>query len=298
MYNRSGVLLDHTGRLADILDDYLRQAAAGAAPSKQSLLAEHPEIAKSLEACLASLDWIRLAAREQPARTVRDTADTGETETGKTLGDFRLLREIGRGGMGVVYEAEQRSLGRRVALKILPFAGMLDPRQRQRFQNEAHAAAQLDHPNIINVIGVGCERGVYYYAMRLVEGPTLADVVRQLREARRVGQRFPQGVAELAACAPSSAGDEDTTLTRPPTTPHDAAAAVAPALVAGPLPPAVAPALVAGPLPPAVTPALAAGPGPQDADPASRDTGDTPAPPATDNGRADASTWASRPGAG
>ncbi|HEX7450343.1 MAG TPA: protein kinase [Pirellulales bacterium] len=223
MNNRLGELTDSTGRVAEILDDFLRQAAAGAAPSQQALLAEHPDLAEALGACLASLDWIHHAGLEQPAAIARDTADASDTGTGKTLGDFRLLRQIGRGGMGVVYEAEQRSLGRRVALKILPFAGMLDPRQRQRFLNEAHAAAQLDHPNIINVIGVGCERGVYYYAMRLVEGPTLADVVRQLRETRGARHRFPEVVAELAACAPSPADDEDTTLTRPPTTPRDGA---------------------------------------------------------------------------
>jgi hypothetical protein len=78
------------------------------------------------------------------------------------LGDFRILREIGRGGMGVVYEAEQISLGRRVALKILPFAAALDPKQLQRFKNEAQAAAHLHHTNIVPVFGVGCERGVHY----------------------------------------------------------------------------------------------------------------------------------------
>src|SRR5262245_54794414 len=68
---------------------------------------------------------------------------------GQTLGDFRLLREIGRGGMGVVYEAEQVSLGRRVALKVLPPASALDPRRLQRFRNEAQAAALLHHTNIV-----------------------------------------------------------------------------------------------------------------------------------------------------
>src|SRR5438132_202303 len=74
-------------------------------------------------------------------------APEGRPSCGR-LGDFRLLREIGRGGMGIVYEAEQVSLGRRVALKVLPFAGALDPRQLQRFRNEAQAAAQLQHANI------------------------------------------------------------------------------------------------------------------------------------------------------
>ncbi|MEX2141718.1 MAG: serine/threonine-protein kinase [Pirellulales bacterium] len=101
----------------------------------------------------------------------------------RTLGDFRILREIGRGGMGVVYEAEQISLGRRVALKVLPFASMLDERQLQRFKNEARAAATLNHPNIVPVYSVGCERGVHFYAMQYIEGQTLAALIDGLRLA-------------------------------------------------------------------------------------------------------------------
>src|SRR5262249_35108235 len=97
------------------------------------------------------------------------------------LGDFRLVREIGRGGMGVVYEAVQMSLGRRVALKVLPFASALDARQLQRFHNEAHAAAQLHHTNIVPVYSVGGERGVHFYAMQFIEGRSLAALVRELR---------------------------------------------------------------------------------------------------------------------
>lgn len=97
-----------------------------------------------------------------------------------TLGDFRIVRELGRGGMGVVYEAEQLSLGRRVALKTMTFAGTLDPRQLVRFENEAHAAAFLNHPNIIPVYSVGSDRGVHYFAMRLVDGFDLRTVVRKV----------------------------------------------------------------------------------------------------------------------
>ncbi|MDX1926992.1 MAG: protein kinase [Pirellulaceae bacterium] len=91
------------------------------------------------------------------------------------LGDFRLIREVGRGGMGVVFAAEQISLGRQVALKILPFSHRLSPRHLQRFQNEARAAASLQHPNIVPVYAVGCEKGVHYYAMQLIDGQTLAE---------------------------------------------------------------------------------------------------------------------------
>src|SRR5947199_7348982 len=97
------------------------------------------------------------------------------------LGDFRIVREIGRGGMRVVYEAVQLSLGRRVALKILPFAAALDNRQLQRFQNEAQAAAHLHHQNIVPVHAVGYDRGVHYYAMQLIEGQNLAALVADLR---------------------------------------------------------------------------------------------------------------------
>src|SRR5437588_2337881 len=92
------------------------------------------------------------------------------------LGDYRLVREIGRGGMGIVYEAEQVSLGRRVALKVLPFAAALDPKQLQRFKNEAHAAAHLRHANIVTVYAVGSERGRHFYAMEYIEGQTLATI--------------------------------------------------------------------------------------------------------------------------
>ena len=84
--------------------------------------------------------------------------------------------------MGVVYEAEQMSLGRRVALKVLPFAAAMDPRQLRRFKTEAQAAAQLHHTNIVPVFWVGCERGVHYYAMQFIDGRTLADVIRELRQ--------------------------------------------------------------------------------------------------------------------
>ncbi len=83
--------------------------------------------------------------------------------------------------MGIVYEALQISLRRHVALKVLPFAAVLDGRQLQRFHNEAQAAALLHHPQIVPVYGVGCERGVHYYAMQLIDGTTLAHVIRQQR---------------------------------------------------------------------------------------------------------------------
>lgn len=100
---------------------------------------------------------------------------------GTTIGDFLLGREIGRGGMGVVYEATEQSLNRRVALKVLPLAALIDRRQIRRFHNEALAAAQLYHPHIVPVYSVGVDRGIHYYAMQLIEGRNLADIISSVR---------------------------------------------------------------------------------------------------------------------
>jgi serine/threonine protein kinase len=113
--------------------------------------------------------------------------------------------------MGVVYEAQQVSLGRRVALKVLPFAAALDPRQRQRFQLEAQAAAHLHHPHIVPVFAVGREQGVHFYAMQFIEGRSLAGVVRELRrqaQARADADRSSPTGAQDAAGGPGPAGKE------------------------------------------------------------------------------------------
>ena len=107
------------------------------------------------------------------------------------LGDFRIVRELGRGGMGIVYEAVQMSLGRRVALKVLQDSAALDPRRLRRFQVEAQAAASLRHPHIVPVFATGSEDGIAYYAMQYIECRDLARIINELRrddstEATRV----------------------------------------------------------------------------------------------------------------
>ena len=107
--------------------------------------------------------------------------------------------------MGVVYEAVQMSLGRHVALKVLPFAAALDPRQLQRFKNEAQAAAHLHHTNIVPVHGVGCDRGVHYYAMQLIEGQVnLANLIDGLRPRKRAESAPAQAPADTVAAALST----------------------------------------------------------------------------------------------
>ncbi len=173
-------------RLVEVLDAYMAAAQEGRAPTRDELLAEHPELAEDLEACLASLEFIgRASLAAPPVVFDSPSAEAGEGEPGiGDLGDFRLVAEIGRGGMGVVYEAVQRSLNRRVALKVLPFAAAMDPTQLRRFQTEALAAAQLHHTHIVPVYSVGCERGVHYYAMQFIEGQTLAQAIAERKLAR------------------------------------------------------------------------------------------------------------------
>ncbi len=107
------------------------------------------------------------------------------------LGEFRILREVGHGGMGVVYEAVQESLGRHVALKILPFHQLTHPTHLERFRREARAAARLHHTNIVPVFGVGEQDGLHYFAMQFIQGQGLDVVLAELRRRRSAGDDPP-----------------------------------------------------------------------------------------------------------
>ncbi len=131
---------------------------------------------------LPALDLLNDLGRSVSAVASNAPTKAQEGTLAGVLGDFRIVREVGKGGMGIVYEAEQISLRRRVALKVLPFAGTMDARRLQRFHNEAQAAACLHHTNIVPVFSVGCERGVHFYAMQFIDGQTLSDIIRQLQQ--------------------------------------------------------------------------------------------------------------------
>jgi serine/threonine protein kinase len=207
-------------RLLPAVQEYQAELEAGRRPNRKEFLARHPDIAAELEECLDGLDFVHTSAARLPK-----PADPPATQIDpllqSPLGDFCILREIGRGGMGVVYEAIQLSLGRRVALKVLPFAAALDGKQLQRFHNEARAAALLHHPNIVPVYAVGCERGVHYFAMQLVEGQTLAVLIDQLRHLTGLVPVVGSDVATLRG------GTAALTHFAPPATPADGAAATA-----------------------------------------------------------------------
>ena len=107
------------------------------------------------------------------------------------IGDYQILREVGRGGMGVVYEAEQISLGRRVALKVLARQVSSDPMVQERFRREARAAARLHHTNIVPVFEVGQDRDVRFYAMQFIQGQGLDVVITELRRVRERARSEP-----------------------------------------------------------------------------------------------------------
>ena len=191
----SGV--DHVlGALIDELTDRLQ---AGESVDLEAFARRHPEHEAQVRGLFPALEMMAALGRSaerggsgQPPPGNDPRLDSG------VLGDYRIVREVGRGGMGIVFEAVQVSLGRRVALKILPLAAAIDPRHLQRFQLEAQAAAHLHHPHIVPIFAVGCDRGVHYYAMQFIDGRSLADLVA---EVRRGPAGPPAADFELAADA-------------------------------------------------------------------------------------------------
>ncbi|MEN6407116.1 MAG: serine/threonine-protein kinase [Thermoguttaceae bacterium] len=182
--------------LLAVVQQYMRELEAGRRPSRAQWVARYPHLQPALGDCLDGVNLMHEAAASiKPSDSPSAGLGVG-LQPGMPLGDFQIVREIGRGGMGIVYEATQLSLGRRVALKTLPLAAGFDPKYLQRFRQEAQAAAQLHHANIVPVYAVGCERGVNFYAMQLIDGQSLDVVIRQLcRETGRNGAAASESVA-------------------------------------------------------------------------------------------------------
>jgi eukaryotic-like serine/threonine-protein kinase len=179
-------------RLADQVADVAERIVRGETPDLARFEQGSPGVSESLRRLLPTIR--RMSEFSDKERTEAHLAR--RTRPPDVLGDFRLGKEIGRGGIGVVYEATQISLGRRVAVKVLPPTSLLDPRHLRRFEIEAQAAAALQHPNIVPIFAYGRERGEPYFAMRLIEGRNLAEVVSERRERGNHGLP-PLEVAEF-----------------------------------------------------------------------------------------------------
>ena len=183
--------------LAELLERVAASLKAGESLSLDEIVGQFPEQEAEIRGLYPTIAAMVEMARDTPGQAT--TSHDSLFEAGSIisrpgrhrLGDFQIIREVGRGGMGVVYEAEQVSLGRRVALKVLPFAAMLDERLLKRFKNEARAAATLEHPHIVAVHFIGCERGIHFFAMQFVDGLTLEEVVLRLKAEPAAGHAAP-----------------------------------------------------------------------------------------------------------
>jgi WD40 repeat protein/serine/threonine protein kinase len=167
---------DRIALLNQLAQDFVERLRRGERPSLEEYVDRHPELAGDIRELLPNLVDMEQAKANCP----QVPAAVGGLTALERLGDYRILREIGHGGMGVVYEAEQVSLGRHVALKVLPKQLLVDPRTKRRFEREARAAAKLHHTNIVPVFGVGEHDGLPYYAMQFIQGTGLDTVIAEL----------------------------------------------------------------------------------------------------------------------
>ncbi|HTU21669.1 MAG TPA: protein kinase [Gemmataceae bacterium] len=164
-----------------LAEEFVARYRRGERPALSEYIDAHPELAAEIRELFPALVMMEELAPSDSGSAAAATIAASE-QPRLSLGDYRLLREIGRGGMGVVYEAEQLSLGRRVALKVLHRHAAADSTIRQRFHREARAAAQLHHTNIVPVFEVGENQEVCWYAMQLILGQGLDQIIEELRQ--------------------------------------------------------------------------------------------------------------------
>ncbi|MDX1928779.1 MAG: protein kinase [Pirellulaceae bacterium] len=215
----SGV--DIPDALGVLAEEFIQQYRLGMKPDIDAYCRQHPECASRIrdlfpmlllvEDCGVSVNSNALESSDSASvsATIESKASLPER-----IGDFKIIREIGRGGMGIVYEAEQQSLRRRVALKVLPPSATLSPSTIERFRRESRAAARLHHSNIVPVFGVGEDDGLHYYVMQFIQGVGLDQVLVELAESRRSqllghNESRAKNSSTVTSKANSSTGSED-----------------------------------------------------------------------------------------
>ncbi len=187
--------LQLTGTPVDELAvDFVQRCRRGERPKIGEYLERRPDLADKIRDLFPGLAMLECAASDRPRQSLLLGARRPDV-----LGDYRILREIGRGGMGIVYEAEQISLGRHVALKVLPFQMASDKCAIARFRREAKIAARLQHPHIVTVHDSGQQGDVWYYAMQFVYGQSLQDVMAELQHSREDSAEREQATAARLA---------------------------------------------------------------------------------------------------
>ncbi len=182
-------------KLDSMAEEFAERWRRGERPPLQEFIDRAPDLADDIRELFPALVEMARAEPDGPPRVAAPAAPAL-----RQVGEYRIVREIGRGGMGVVYEAEQTSLSRRVALKILPAQVARDGKALGRFQRKARAAAKLHHTNIVPVFEVGQDGDVCYYAMQFIQGQSLDQVIEELRRLRAqsaANRRRPSGRAGL-----------------------------------------------------------------------------------------------------
>ncbi len=196
-----------SGLVLELAEEFLERYRKGQRPSLKEYTERHPSLADEIREvfpAMAMMEQIAVAD-DSLERDRTGSAAVALAPTLEQLGDYRLLREIGRGGMGFVYEAEQVSLGRHVALKVLPPQMLRDARTRRRFEREARAAAKLHHTNIVPVFGVGEHGETPYYVMQFIQGQGLDIVLDELKRLRAGAHPIEAGVNRSTASRDVSA---------------------------------------------------------------------------------------------
>jgi len=185
--------------LESVIEAFSQRLRQGEAPSVDEYVTRYPDLAEELKELLPTIvDLEDLKSRQE--RVTGGLATLGPLKI-EQLGDFHLIREIGRGGMGIVFEAQQESLARQVAIKVLPRQPWQDAKQLEQFKQEAQVAAGLHHTNIVQIYGVGEDEGYHYYAMQLIEGKGL--------------DRLIQWLADMSTGTPTQASDQLGSLCKP-----------------------------------------------------------------------------------
>jgi eukaryotic-like serine/threonine-protein kinase len=184
-----------------LAEEFVARFRVGERPSLTEYAERHPDLADEIREvfpALVEMEQLKPVTADQTG----SFAPIAEPSDPSRVGEFRILRRVGHGGMGVVYEAVQESLGRHVALKLLPAEALADPKRLERFRREAKAAARLHHTNIVPVFGTGEADGRHYYAMQFIAGHPLDAVIGEVRRLKeRSGFVPPERVVSEVAAA-------------------------------------------------------------------------------------------------
>ena len=174
-----------SGLVMQLAEEFLDRYRRGERPPLKEYIERHPEMAAEIREVFPAMAMMeRIAITEESLDDDETAPALPKAPFLKQLGDFRIIREVGHGGMGIVYEAEQVSLGRHVALKVLPAQMVRDAKHKRRFEREARSAAKLHHTNIVPVFGVGEHDGTPYYVMQFIQGLGLDAVLDELKRLK------------------------------------------------------------------------------------------------------------------